>query len=162
MDYFLIIIAGILVIVGLIGCIVPALPGPPLSYAGIFLLNLTRWGDLSNKFLIWLGIVVIVVTVLDYVFPAWITKKFGGTKMGIWGSVIGLIFGLFFAPWGIIIGPFLGAFLGEMIKNNNSEKAFRSAIGSFVGFLFGTLAKIIVSGIITYYFVAELIRGIST
>jgi uncharacterized protein YqgC (DUF456 family) len=160
MDFFLIIIASILVILGIIGCIIPALPGPPLSYVGIILLNITRWGDLSNKLMIWLGVVVVIVTILDYILPAWFTKKFGGTKMGIWGSVIGLIIGLFFAPLGIIIGPFLGAFFCEMINNNNSKKALQSAIGSFVGFLFGTVAKIIVTGIIIYYFVVELFRGI--
>ena len=157
----MIIIAGMLVIAGILGCIIPVIPGPPLGYAGIILLHFTRWGDLSYKLIIWLGIIVIAVTVMDYLFPAWITKKFGGTGMGVWGSVTGLVVGLFFAPLGIIIGPFLGAFIGEMIANNNSEQAFRSAVGSFVGFLMGTVAKLIVSGIIVYYFVVELVKGIA-
>jgi uncharacterized protein YqgC (DUF456 family) len=161
MDYILITIASILIIVGIIGCIIPALPGPPLSYAGIIFLNITRWANISIKLMISLGIIVIIVTVLDYILPAWATKKFGGTKMGVCGSIIGLFIGLFFAPWGIIIGPFGGAFFGEMIAHNNSEKALRSAAGSFAGFLFGTLAKIIVSGIIAYYFVIELIKDIT-
>ena len=162
MDFLLITIAGILVITGIIGCIVPAIPGPPLSYAGIIFLHFTRWGGLSIKLLLWLGIFTIVVTVMDYVLPIWATRKFGGSKRGVWGSIIGLIAGLPFAPWGIIIGPFLGAFIGEMTSSNDTSKALRSATGSFIGFLFGTGAKIAVSGIILYYFVVKLAGSIAS
>ena len=155
----MIIIASILLILGILGCVIPALPGPPLNFAGIILLHFTRWGDLSSQLLIWLAVFTVIVTVLDYIFPAWITKKFGGSKSGVWGAIIGLIIGLFFAPVGIILGPFLGAFIGEMTTHNNSNRAFRSAIGSFVGFLLGTVAKLVVSVVICYYFVLELFRG---
>jgi len=156
MDYFLVIFGGILVLVGIIGCIIPALPGPPLSYVGILLLHFTRWGDLSAKLLIWLAIFTIVVTVMDYILPIWATKKLGGSRRGVWGSTIGLIVGLFFAPLGIIIGPFLGAFIGEMTLRSDTDKALRSALGAFLGFLLGTGAKFAVSGVILYYFVIEL------
>jgi len=157
MDYLLVVFGGLLVIVGIIGCIVPALPGPPLSYVGILLFHFTRWGDLSGKLLIWLAIFTVAVTVMDYILPIWATKKLGGTKRGVWGSTIGLFLGLFiFPPWGIIIGPFLGAFIGEMTLKNDSDKALRSAIGSFIGFLLGTGAKFAVSGVILYYFVSGL------
>ncbi|MCL2793391.1 MAG: DUF456 domain-containing protein [Spirochaetaceae bacterium] len=161
MDFLLITIAGILVITGILGCIVPGIPGPPLSYAGILLLHFTRWGDLSTSLLIWLGVVTVVVTVVDYLLPIWATRKFGGSKRGVWGSVIGLIVGLFFAPVGIIVGPFLGAFIGEMTSRTNTSKALRSAAGSFIGFLLGTGAKFAVSGVILYYFVVELMRGVA-
>ena len=157
MDYLLVVFGGLLVIVGIIGCIVPALPGPPLSFVGILLFHFTRWGDLSGKLLIWLAIFTVAVTVMDYILPIWATKKLGGTKRGVWGSTIGLFLGLFiFPPWGIIIGPFLGAFIGEMTLKNDSDKALRSAIGSFIGFLLGTGAKFAVSGVILYYFVSGL------
>ena len=156
MDYLLIILAGILVIVGIIGCIIPALPGPPLSFAGIILFQFTRWGDLSAKLLIWLAIFTVLVTILDYILPIFTTRKFGGSRRGVWGSTIGLIVGLFFGPLGIIIGPFLGAFIGEMTLKNDSTKAFRSAIGAFMGFLLGTGTKFAVSGVILYYFVVGL------
>ena len=156
MDYFLAISAGILVIVGIVGCIIPAIPGPPLSYVGIILLHFSQWGGLSVKLLIILGILAVAVTIMDFVLPIWTTRKFGGSKRGVWGSTIGLLVGLFFAPWGVIICPFLGAFIGEMTTNNKADKALRSAIGSFVGFLLGTGAKFAVSGIMLYYFVVEL------
>ena len=159
MDFVLITIAGLLVITGIIGCIVPAIPGPPLSYAGIIILHFTRWGGLTPKLLIWLAIFTVLVTVMDYVLPIWVTKKFGGSKRGVWGSVIGLLLGLPFAPWGIIIGPFLGAFIGEMTSNNDTSKALRSAASSFIGFLLGTGAKFAVFGVILYYFVMALLRN---
>jgi len=89
----------------------------------------------------------LVVWVLDYIVPAWGTKRFGGTKYGMIGSSIGLILGLlFFPPFGIIVGPFAGAFVGELIKDNNdSSKALKAAFGSFLGFLAGTFIKFIVS-----------------
>jgi len=152
MDIFLIILAVILFILGIIGCIVPALPGPPLSFVGLLLFHFTRWGGLSINLLIWLGIATVIVTVLDYFFPIWTTKKFGGTKRGVWGATIGLLLGLFWAPIGIIMGTFLGAFIGEMTGNNNSDKALRSAIGAFLGIIFGTVAKLAVSGVIIFYF----------
>jgi len=156
MDYLLIIIAGILLIIGIVGCIVPVLPGPPLSYAGIILLHFTQWGGLSAKLLIVLGILTLVVTVMDFVLPVWTTRKFGGSKRGVCGSTIGLLVGLFFAPWGIILFPFLGAFLGEITARNNVNMALRSAVGSFAGFLLGTGAKFAISGIMLYYYVVEL------
>ena len=156
MDYLLVIIAGILVIVGIVGCVIPVLPGPPLSYIGIILLHFTQWGNLSTKLLIWLGILAVTVTVIDFLLPVWTTKKFGGSKYGAYGATIGLVIGLFFAPLGIIICPFVGAFASEMIFNKDSNKALRSAIGSFIGFLLGTGAKFAVSGLMLYYYVVEL------
>ncbi len=154
MDYFLIVLATMLIILGLLGCFLPILPGPPLSYLGLLLLSFTRWGNIESAILIWMAIIVVLVTILDYILPVWTTKKIGGTKRGVWGATLGLILGLFiFPPWGIIIGPFVGAFLGEISADKDNRKALKSAIGSFIGFLLGTGLKLVVSGIITYYFV---------
>ncbi|MCL2294503.1 MAG: DUF456 domain-containing protein [Spirochaetes bacterium] len=161
MDFVLITVAGIFVLAGIVGCIIPGLPGPPLSYAGIIVFHFTRWGGLSASLLIWLGVFTVAVTVMDFLLPMLVTKKFGGSKWGVWGSIIGLIAGLFFAPIGIIAGPFLGAFIGEMISNNDASKALRSALGSFMGFLLGTGAKFAVCGIIFYYFALGLFRAIA-
>ncbi|MCL2792266.1 MAG: DUF456 domain-containing protein [Spirochaetaceae bacterium] len=110
MDFLLVTIAGLLVLTGIIGCIAPGIPGPSLSCGEIFLLHFTRWGGISTSLLIWLGVFTVVVTVVDYLLPVWTTRKFGGSKRGVWGSIIGLIVGLFFAPIGIIIGPFSWSF----------------------------------------------------
>jgi uncharacterized protein YqgC (DUF456 family) len=157
MDYLLIVIAAILIVLGLLGCILPVIPGPPLSFGGLLLLHFTQWGSIHSDILVWLGIAAAVATVLDYIFPVWTTKRFGGSKRGVWGSTIGLVVGLFFfPPFGIIIGPFVGAFVGEVTANQNQRSALRSAFGSFVGFLLGTGLKFAVSGVTTYYFIKEL------
>lgn len=101
-----------------------------------------------------MGILALGVTVLDYIIPGLGTKKFGGTKAGIRGSNIGLLVGVIGLPllgivigpfgiFGIILGPFIGAYLGEKNAGSSQEKAFRSAIGSFIGFMAGTFAKLV-------------------
>ncbi|HPF92670.1 MAG TPA: DUF456 domain-containing protein [Tenuifilaceae bacterium] len=157
MDFVLVAVASILIILGILGCILPVIPGPPLSFFGILILHYTRWGNVEGNLLLWLGIAAAIATILDYILPVWATKKFGGTKRGVWGATIGLVIGLFlFPPIGIIIGPFLGAFLGEISSKQKQDKALRSALGSFIGFLLGTGLKFAVSGVTTYYFIMEL------
>jgi hypothetical protein len=157
MDTFLIVIGVILLLAGIAGCIVPFLPGPPLAYASLILLQLTSEKPFDAKFLIIWALITTIVLLADYYIPVWGTKKFGGTKGGVWGATIGLIAGMFlFPPFGIIIGPFIGAFIGEIINNQNMDKAFRSAIGSFIGFVAGTIMKLGVSIIMAYYFVTAI------
>jgi uncharacterized protein YqgC (DUF456 family) len=156
MDWLWISIGIIAIVVGFLGCIVPIVPGPPISYVGLLLMQLTsNYSFESNFLMIWAG-VTIGVTVLDYVVPAWGTKKYGGSKWGIWGSIIGLFIGMGFGPFGIIIGAFGGAVLGEMIAGKDTNDALRAGWGSFIGFLAGTLLKFIVSGMMGYYFIANL------
>lgn len=157
MDYLLIGFGILFILGGIAGAILPVLPGPPLSYVGLLLLHFTSKYQFTTKFLVIWGIVTVVVYLLDYIIPAWGTKKFGGSKRGVWGSIIGLVVGLvLFPPWGIIIGPFLGAVLGELSSGKESKAALRSGFGSFVGFLTGTLLKLIAAGMMAWYFFAKL------
>lgn len=157
MDYVLLFAAIILIVLGLLGCILPVIPGPPLSFGGLLVLHFTKWGPVNPDLLLWLGIAAVIATALDYVFPIWATKKFGGSKRGVWGSTIGLVVGLFFfPPLGIIVGPFVGAFIGEVTAHQNQRSALKSAFGSFFGFLLGTGLKFAVSGVTTYYFVKDI------
>ena len=157
-DYILLILGILLMLLGIIGCLVPVLPGPPFSYLGILLLHFSRFGDFSNSILITLGAIAVVVTILDYIVPVWGTKKFGGSKYGIRGATIGLIVGLFLGPMGIIIGPFVGAFVGEMIFKDDMKYAFKAGFGSLLGFLTGIGLKLAASFIMTFYFVKEWIN----
>lgn len=173
MDILLIILGAICLLLGLIGCVAPVLPGVPLSYLGLLLLHWTDRVQFSWQFLAVWGVVVVVIQILDYFIPAWGTKKFGGTKYGVWGSTIGLFVGLFMGPLGVVVGPFIGAVLGELIyfnrhpqttlseteqnKNSNFNRALRAGFGSFIGLLTGTLIKVICSGVMIAYFVKELI-----
>lgn len=158
MDIILIGLGVILIISGILGCVVPIIPGPPLSYIGLLLLHFTERYQFSSKFLIIWAALTVVIYALDFIIPAWGTKKFGGSKRGVWGSIIGLLIGMFlFPPIGIILGPFIGAVVGELSTGKESREAFRSGFGSFMGFLVGTLLKLIISGMITWYFFKELI-----
>lgn len=153
MDVLWIILGVILMVAGIAGCILPFLPGPPLCYLALLLQQVKEDAPFNEKFLwVWAGI-TLVVTVLDYVVPIYGTKRYGGSKYGVWGCTIGLIAGLFFGPVGIIIGPFVGALVGELLANSDSEKALKAALGSFVGFLVGILLKLIVCFIMIYYFI---------
>ncbi len=152
-DTVLMILSGLCIVVGIMGCILPVLPGPPVSYAGLILLQLTSRHPFTPVFLIMFATLTILVTILDYIIPVYGTKKLQGSKYGIWGSALGLFIGLiFFQLPGIIIGPLLGAFLGELISGKKLDKAIRSSLGSFLGFLAGAVIKLILSLVIAYYF----------
>ena len=158
MDYFLLIMAVLCLLTGLAGSILPALPGPPISWVALLLLKFSRFG--AEVTWIWVAIfagVVILVTVLDYVVPVWGAKKFGGTKAGVWGTVIGLIAGMLILPWGIILGPFLGALIGELIAGNSGGHSLKAAFGAFIGFLFGVGLKLFACTWIAVYFVIKLL-----
>ncbi len=156
-DYILLISGIILMILGIIGCLVPVLPGPPLSFLGLILLHFTRFGHFPKSTLITLGVIAVVVTILDYIVPVWGTKKFGGSKYGTRGATVGLVIGLFLGPMGIIIGPLIGAFVGEMIFKDDLHYAARAGFGSLLGFLTGIGLKLAASFIMTFYFVKEWI-----
>ena len=147
MDIFLLVIAALLILVGIIGCIVPGLPGVPLAYAGLWIAQATERIDFSWQMLLVWGIVTIVVSILDYVVPAWGTKQYGGTKYGVWGSTIGVFAGMFFGALGVIIGPLVGAVLGELIGGKEVAEALRAGWGSFIGLLFGTILKLVCCGL---------------
>jgi uncharacterized protein len=160
MDYVFIGLGIIFMIVGILGCVLPFMPGPPLNYIGLLLLHFTTAFQFTDRFLLIWAIITVVVIALDYIIPVWGTKKFGGSKQGVWGSVIGLIAGMFFfPPIGIIIGPLAGAVIGELLAGKDSKAALKSGFGSFVGFLAGTIFKLIASGMMTWYFTKELILG---
>jgi uncharacterized protein YqgC (DUF456 family) len=156
MDIVLLVLGIILMVVGILGCILPVIPGPPLSYGGLLLLHFTKFAEYSTNFLVIFALIAVVVTILDYFVPIWGTKRFGGTKYGSWGATIGVVLGVFFfPPLGIIIFPFIGAVVGETLKGTDFNASLRAGFGSFMGFLMGTGIKLIASLIMAYYFVKE-------
>ncbi len=146
MDIALTILGLFFMCLGLIGSILPVLPGPPLSWIGLLLLYLTNAIPNDWMFLTITLIIALVVFALDYIIPAIGTKKFGGSKAGMIGTSIGLIIGILAPiPGGIIIGPFVGALIGELTNKADTQTALKAAFGSFLGFVTSTLLKFIVA-----------------
>jgi uncharacterized protein len=156
MDIFLYILGGICLITGLLGAILP-LPGPPLSFLGLLLLQATSKVAFDEYSLYVIGFLTVAITVLDYYIPVWGTKKFGGSKWGSYGSAAGLIVGLFLGPFGMFIGAFAGAFIGEFFNDKNQQKAFKAAIGSFLGLVAGIVLKTAFCIYMIYFAVKQFI-----
>ena len=136
-------------LLGIIGCIVPGLPGTPIAYAGLWVAQASERVEFSWQFLLIWGIVEVIISVLDYVVPAWGTKHYGGTKWGVLGSTMGVFIGLIFGAVGVILGPLVGAVLGELIAGKELNQALKAGWGSFVGILFGSIIKLIACGLMT-------------
>ena len=159
MDIALIILGILCLIIGLAGCILPMLPGPPVAYVGLILLHLTDGVSLSTTELLVGLLIVVVVQVLDYFIPMLGTKySGGGGKWANRGTLIGTLLGMFFLPWGIIIGPFVGAFMGATKDGMDNTQALKAGFGSLLGFLFGTVLKFVVCGYFAWVFIRELLK----
>jgi uncharacterized protein YqgC (DUF456 family) len=158
-DYIGLIVGAILILLGLAGSVLPVLPGPALSFVGLFLAGLVRnfSPPLTSTFMIIMLIVSIVITVVDYFIPLIGAKKYGTSKWGIYGSVAGMIIGAFFSPVGLLLGAFIGAVLVEWMVSRKEKQALRAGWGIFIGSIFGTILKLGVSGIMAYYFLVAVL-----
>lgn len=157
-EVVVIIIGVLLSVAGLIGCIIPAIPGPPLNYVAILLIHFTGLAEFSNRFLITYLLLNIAVVIFDYILPVYGAKFYGASRKGIWGSIIGLVIGLFFfPPFGMILGVLIGAVIGELIAGKNESEALKAGFATFIASLIMIVAKLILSGLMTFYFVKELI-----
>ncbi len=152
MDTFLTIAALLLTLIGLAGCILPGLPGTVLSYAALLCCYGCSWSLITPR-LLWIWAAVsLVVMLLDYLLPGYMTKLFGGSRASAIGATVGLFAGLLFTPIGMIMGSFLGAVIGEMIHDNTStSRALKAGIGSFLAFITGTGLKLLTSLWMMYY-----------
>lgn len=151
------ILALVAAVFGIVGSIMPGLPGPPVSWVGMLLVFFAEKGTDNpmtlTVLIVWL-VITVVVSILDYVVPAWTTRAAGGHKAASTGALIGLLAGIFLTPVGMIAGALLGAFIGElMVTDKGVFAAFKAGLGAFVGFIFGTGLKLITSGIMCYLIV---------
>lgn len=144
MEIALLILAIICFIVGLAGAILPALPGAPISYLGVWLLQWSGYVHYSTAFLVGTAIVLVIISVIDYFLPPLITKKTGGSKYAAIGSVVGMLVGMFLTPIGMILGMLLGAFIGELVfAKQKADGALKAALGALGGFVLGTGMKLL-------------------
>lgn len=142
MDTTLIQIVSIaLLILGILGTFIPVLPGLLLSLCGLLIYKFGTDAPLSMIY-VWIFVFLTAISVvLNYVIPARTNRKYGGTRWGSVGSVIGTLVGMFFipVPFGFLIGMFLGVFIGELLHDAaDKKKAWNSTKGAFIGFLYGT------------------------
>ena len=157
MDIILVILGIVCLVLGLIGCVVPLLPGPPIAFVGLILMHLTSYAEFSTTHLLfWLGLVV-VIQLIDYFMPMLGTKYSGGGQWGGRGCLIGTLIGLFFMPWGLLLGPFVGAYVGSLLEGRNQSEALKSGFGPLLGFLFGTVLKCVVCGYFFWQFLSSLL-----
>ena len=161
MDVFIVIIAIVLLLIGLIGSFIPVIPGPPFCFISILILHyFTIYNFNSNSLLFW-GFIVLIVFLMDYFLQIYGVKKLGGKQKAINGTFIGLILGVLTpVPFAFIIGPFLGAFLGAYLdERNNFRKIIKIAFGSILGLFAGSILKIILSCYLIFQFFKMLING---
>ncbi len=157
MDIFLVSLGALLVIIGIVGSILPIIPGPPIAFVGMLTAHFFSEQSFSIEMLLLFGGLALASSIIDNVLPIYATKKFNGSKKGVWGSTVGLVIGLFFPPIGILIGPILGAYLGEIIDGKSTNDAIRPAIGSFIGFISSIFLRLSLSLVIAYFYLMEVI-----
>lgn len=157
MDIILLVVAGLFMLLGVLGSFLPILPGIPMSWLGFLLFHLTSAVPMNYTFLGITLFITIVIFALQYAIPALGTKYLGGTKWGMAGATIGLFIGLFLPiPFAVLIVPFIGAYLGEMMNKANSGAALKAASGSFIGLLASTFMEFVVTGIFLLLFLYKL------
>ena len=150
MNTLILIFAASLTIVGIIGCLIPVVPGPLLSYCGVLCLLSTDAPPAMTTIVLF-GVATIVVSILDYVIPMVGAKRFNCSKLGTWGATIGTIVGMFFFPLGLVLGPFLGAFIVELLVKKSVPAAALGGLGALLGFLAGVLIKMLLCvGMLAY------------
>ena len=157
MDIFLVLLGFLFVCLGIVGSFLPILPGPLTSWIGLLLLYMTKAVPLDWTFLGITLAIALLIWIFDYFIPAIGTKRFGGSKYGIYGTTIGLIIGLLSPiPFGILLGAFFGAFFGELLYNKkDTNRALKASFGAFVGFLASATIKF---SIATVYVILFLIK----
>lgn len=158
LNVALIIIGFLLAVAGMVGCILPIIPGPLLSFSALILLSwIKNWQIFSQTFLIVMGILTVLLTLFDYIAPGLGAKKYGASKRGIWGSAIGMIVGIFFIPpWGMIAGAFIGALVGELASGKSGRKALRAGWGILIGNVFGIGLKLAFTAVVLFFYVKEM------
>jgi hypothetical protein len=143
MTVLLWVLVAVLVLLGIAGTVLPALPGVPLVFAGLLL---AAWIDGFAKVgwvtLVILGLLTALSFVVDFAATALGAKRVGATRLAIAGAIVGTLAGFFLGLPGLILGPFIGATVGELVSNRDLGRAGKVGLGTWVGMVFGTAAKL--------------------
>ena len=153
-------LAAITVLAGLAGTILPAIPGVPIIFAGLFLgawiqrFEVVGWGTLSV-----LAALAVFAWLVDFVAGAMGARYLGASSRSLWGATIGAIAGIFFGLPGIILGPFVGAVAGELSGGSDLLQSGRSGVGAWLGMVFATAAKLAIAFLMIGLFLIKLGLG---
>jgi uncharacterized protein YqgC (DUF456 family) len=139
-------LAAAVIVLGLVGAIVPVLPGIPLIFAGIWIIaGVDGYRHLGLGWLLGIAAVGAVGMVVDLLAGALGAKRMGASSQAVWGALIGTVIGLFFGIPGLLIGPFFGAVLGELSAGHRVLRSAHAGVSAWVGLMFGTLIKLVSS-----------------
>ena len=158
MTTTLVVIGLIFALAGFFGCFLPIIPGPSFSLLSLIIFSYAKyWEPFSITFLVVMTGLAVLVTILDYIVPLTGAKKYGASKIGIWGSIIGMFIGLFFfPPWGMILGAFIGALAGELVSGRKGKKALRVVWGIFIGNMINIGIKLTYASAVLFFYIKEM------
>jgi len=152
------ILAGTLIIVGLAGTVVPALPGVPVVFAGLLLAAwadgfvTVGWGTLTV-----LAVLTALSVIIDLLAAAFGAQRLGASQRAFWGATLGAMVGIFFGLAGIILGPFIGAVAAELSDGQGARQAGRSGYGAWLGVVVGTAAKLAIAFLMLGIFLLKIL-----
>ncbi|MFC4763963.1 DUF456 domain-containing protein [Dyella koreensis] len=160
MDIALYCLAAVLIVAGVAGTILPALPGIPMIFGGIWLVAaLDNYERLGLWWLVVIGALGTLGVIVDFVAGAMGAKRVGASQLALWGATVGTIVGMFFGLLGLVLGPFLGALAGELMAGNSVLRSAHVGVGTWLGLLFGTLVKLVISFIMIGLFGFVMLLG---
>ncbi len=147
------VLAVLLIVIGMAGTVLPALPGVPIILIGLLLI---AWMDsfvaVSVSTMLWLGVLALLSVVIDFLATAEGARRFGAGRMAILGATLGLLVGLFFGLPGILFGPFLGAVAGHLLGKASLDESMRAGVGASIGVVIGTASKVLIGFIMLVWF----------
>jgi hypothetical protein len=146
MDIALYVLAALLIIGGMVGAVLPTLPGIPMIFGGIWLAAaVDHYRHLGMWWLLIIGTLGTVGVIVDFIASALGAKRVGASRLALCGASLGTLIGMFFGVPGLLLGPFVGALLGELVSGNSVLRSAHVGVGTWLGLLFGTLLKLVIS-----------------
>ena len=160
LDLALYVLAALLMLGGLAGSVLPLLPGIPMVFGGIWLTAaVDGYRHLGLWWLLIIGAIGVLGVIVDFVAGALGAKRVGASRRALWGATIGSIVGVFFGIPGLLFGPFIGAILGELASGNSVLRSAHVGVGTWLGLLFGTLLKLVLSFLMVSLFGVAMLFG---
>lgn len=160
MDIALYVLAALLIVGGLAGAVLPALPGIPMLFGGIWLVAaVDNYQHLGLWWLLIIGVLGGVGVTVDFVASMLGAKRVGASKLALWGAALGTLVGMFFGIPGLLFGPFLGALAGELASGTSVLRSTHVGVGTWLGLLFGTLVKLVISFVMVGLFGVAMLFG---